>query len=80
MARPPYVPANALPGSRVFACTGKEPFATKAKALEVIERRRRKSRRRHNAKGDRREVARLCPYRCAYCHQWHIGGHLIRSI
>ena len=53
-------------------CTGKLSYATKAKAIERIERQR-KNKRRGRPKGWNHDV-HIAPYRCVSCHQWHIGG------
>lgn len=44
-------------------CDGKIAYATKARALDVIRRKRR-----------RHQTAALEPYRCTICGGYHIGG------
>lgn len=49
-----------------WACQGKSAFATKGGAYEAIKNMRR-------AKHLRRP-GQLEPYRCPFCHHWHIGS------
>jgi hypothetical protein len=60
----------------VFACHGKEAFATKARAMDVIHRRQRNAKRRFGGKEshERRDLMRLGVYHCTFCHHWHVGG------
>jgi hypothetical protein len=53
-------------------CTGKVVYATKAKAIERIERQY-KDKRRKRLIGWGKDC-RLVPYLCKTCHQWHVGG------
>lgn len=68
MALPPDVFA-------ATSCLGKEAYATQAKAIIVLGRRRKRARRNSTHKEQRRDVARLSVYHCTVCHHWHIGGH-----
>lgn len=56
-------------------CQGKTAYATKAGAIDVLQRirkRRRGRRRCHKEKAH--SVATLQPYRCTSCHHWHLGN------
>lgn len=48
-------------------CNGKAGYVTAAKAWEVL-------RRRNGRRGKKRRTNNVEPYRCVWCHQWHIGG------
>lgn len=57
------------------ACGGKEAYLTFDQAERVVRERKRKARvSRQNHKQAKSERAALHPYRCRYCHHWHIGG------
>ena len=45
------------------SCIGKQAYATAGKAWDII----RKKRSGHRLKAGRE------PYRCKFCHQWHLG-------
>ena len=55
-------------------CWGKTPYTGKAEALRRIA---------HQLKPRRRKTGHhgrmLCPYRCAYCHQWHVGSERMKE-
>jgi hypothetical protein len=56
------------------SCNGKHPFATKSGAMDLLARRRKRAKRTHHAhKNKRSELADIEPYRCRFCHHWHIG-------
>jgi hypothetical protein len=55
------------------ACSGKAAYPSKAAAIKAREftlRRRRKNYGHKGGKGG----AKLVPYLCPQCHQWHLGG------
>lgn len=49
-------------------CQGKQVFESKASALRIL---------RLRAKRGRRD--NLLPYRCPYCHQWHLGHRKLKD-
>lgn len=52
-------------------CMGKTPYATKAKAIDRIHHQT-KNKRRHKRRCG--EHMTLVPYRCPFCHHWHVGS------
>lgn len=62
-------PANGIFDDGMFRdamCTGKQSFDSFDAALLVCRRRKRE--------GTARRRGTLRPYRCGYCHKWHLGN------
>jgi len=49
------------------ACFGKPVYKTMSEAQRVL-------RLRNHRPGKKRRKSGLAPYRCPFCHQYHIGG------
>lgn len=62
-----------MSGALIISCHGKVGFDSKGAALEMLARRRRRNKRGHAHKNERASKAAQQPYRCTFCHQWHIG-------
>lgn len=60
------------PRDRIVECEGKERYESAGAARLVLD-----SRRRIKGKGAGR---RLLPYRCAFCHGWHIGTRRVEQV
>lgn len=57
------------------SCMSKEAFLTFDQADRVAAHRKRMARRKHSsAKTAKSDRAGLHPYRCRFCHHWHIGS------
>jgi len=51
---------------QILSCFGKQAFATASEAIKAL----------RNAPKRRSQGRKLVHYRCAYCHQFHIGGNV----
>lgn len=71
---PPDLPCDLAPPDPVIECIGKQAFATKADAMNVIRLRKKRLKARiHHHKGKRSQAARDEVYQCVHCRAFHIG-------
>lgn len=59
--------------SHPVSCIGKVRYATKGKAIERIQHQK-KTHRRCKRYGGWSGKMVLAPFRCRYCHGWHVGS------